>query len=89
MVRIASPIFGVAVRRSFMLDSCKILRDATPKSLVILDGESMPRVLIHNMGLTSYYLFIFAELGRGTSTYDGMAIAGVRHLFTRVGGFEN
>jgi len=32
--------FGVIARRSFMLDSCKILRDATPKSLVILDGES-------------------------------------------------
>lgn len=39
-------IFGVVVdRRSFIFlwgRSCKILRDATPKSLVILDGELTP-----------------------------------------------
>lgn len=32
-------VSGLLHRRSFILGSCKILRDATPKSLVILDGE--------------------------------------------------
>lgn len=43
--------------------SCKILRDATPKSFVILDGElklALPQDITH--------AFI-VELGRGTSTY--------------------
>lgn len=30
---------GSLYRRSLISVSCKILRDATPKSLVILDGE--------------------------------------------------
>ena len=34
---------GSLYRRSLILDSCKILRDATPKSLVILDGELISR----------------------------------------------
>lgn len=43
--------------------SCKILRDATPKSFVILDGEPSQRI-------ASYCIHLpIVELGRGTSTY--------------------
>lgn len=42
--------------------SCKILRDATPKSFVILDGEPHPVRLVRCANFVS-------ELGRGTSTY--------------------
>jgi hypothetical protein len=44
--------------------SCKILRDATPKSFVILDGK------LSNPCLRgSPHLLPNTELGRGTSTY--------------------
>lgn len=46
--------------------SCKILRDATPRSLVILDGEYFLRVIfLHWLD----FLRAQKELGRGTSTY--------------------
>ncbi|KAG6861406.1 hypothetical protein C0995_000535 [Termitomyces sp. Mi166 len=54
-------------------ECCKILRDATPKSLVILDGEEAH--ILTNSFCSDTVLFVL-ELGRGTSTYDGMAIAG-------------
>lgn len=47
--------------------SCKIMRDATPKSFVILDGVlewHSPMVIFKEC---------FTELGRGTSTYVSLA----------------
>jgi hypothetical protein len=42
--------------------SCKILREATPKSLVILDGRIVPSFM-------AFETDRITELGRGTSTY--------------------
>lgn len=57
-------------------ETSKIIREAGPKSFVILDGECIASKVAH-VAETS-------ELGRGTSTYDGMAIAGsvLHHLAT-------
>lgn len=45
--------------------SCKILREATPKSLIVLDGKS-GRAGVIRLGCL---LIITLELGRGTSTF--------------------
>jgi len=48
---------GSLYRRSFIPTSCKILRDATPKSLVILDGESTRCGRIHPCARSSRFNF--------------------------------
>lgn len=69
-------MFASASTFKVELDECsKILREAGPKSLVILDGQS---------AVSCKCQADDAELGRGTSTYDGMAIAGavLHHIST-------
>lgn len=69
-------MFASASTFKVELDECsKILREAGPKSLVILDGE----LLRCRCGPIDH-----SELGRGTSTFDGMAIAGavLHHIST-------
>ena len=66
-------IIKILVRDEQGFFSCKILRNATPKSLVILDGASLCWRMNRNL------IFVI-ELGRGTSTFDGMAIASVSHV---------
>lgn len=50
-------------------ECCKILRDATPKSLVIMDGK------FSNTDWSVIILTRTLELGRGTSTFVGFFIS--------------
>ena len=75
---------------SIIVVSCKILRDATPKSLVILDGRSSRHFLLKfiahpkdkNLEEGRPLLYVFSPSlaiynADGFDIQDGMAIAGV------------
>jgi hypothetical protein len=59
MVCIGTHIFGVITQTLVSIGQLQILRDATPKPFVILDGESMPLGLIRTWTSGSYGVLFY------------------------------